>query len=317
MRFDRSLVRFSGLFFLAAFILLVVLVQAASAQPATIPALSPALLVQNADPTPSTMSTFLQVMLVPLFGVIVAALGFLATYLKNRSSVESTTAGVKVAEALAVKAVSIMESVVAGLQAKIVEPLLEASSDGTLTEAEKAKLRDAAVSVFVGALGSSFKTELLNGLGISEAGLATMASGWAEKAVSELKVKTARESAVKAQAQSIAAQANKLTAASSGLLLFILLCLAPIMMTACPSIPVRREVCTSYIACALTVDTQGAMIVESTYGTNSACWSADDRQGRACVEACEAGIASLLTNGISCPVYPIAAVPAGPTPVSP
>lgn len=212
MRFDRSLARLSAMLFLAVAVT-TTLFLAVPALGQTIPT------VVVAEPVPATPNAFLQTMLVPLLGalglVLSAALAFLATYLKNKSAVENTNAGLKVAELLGSKVASIMESVVAGLWAGMREPMIEASKDGVLTEAEKAKLRDAAVSQFLASLGDGFKAQLLGGLGLSETGLATMAAGLAEKAVNELKVKTAREAAVKAQAESIVAQANQAAAAAA------------------------------------------------------------------------------------------------------
>ena len=68
----------------------------------------------------------------------------------------------------------------------------------------------------------------------------------------------------------------------------------------CSAAPVRREVCVAFISCENALDPQNP-VYTNTYGDNSACWT-DHRQGIACVEACEAGIASLTAAGISCPV---------------
>lgn len=84
----------------------------------------------------------------------------------------------------------------------------------------------------------------------------------------------------------------------------VLLVVAPFALTACSSAPIRKEVCTSYVACAKGIDASAGQNVENTYGALSACW-ADARQGAACVVACEAGIASLKGNGIECPVLPV------------
>ncbi len=207
MRFDSLSRSFSALLFVAVSFCLF------AAVPAMAQVAAPAVVV--AEPAPSA---FLQTMLVPLLGalgaVLAAALAFLATFLKNKSAEASTSAGAKVAEVLGAKASSIMEAVVQGLWAGMREPMLEASKDGVLSEVEKAKLREAAVSKFLVSLGDAFKSQLLSGLGLSESGLATVAAGLAEKAVNELKVKTAREAAVKAQAESIVAQANRTTAES-------------------------------------------------------------------------------------------------------
>jgi hypothetical protein len=69
---------------------------------------------------------------------------------------------------------------------------------------------------------------------------------------------------------------------------------------ACSAAPVRREVCTAFVSCENALDPQNPIYL-NTYGDTSACWT-DHRQGMACVEACEAGIASLKAAGISCPV---------------
>lgn len=69
-----------------------------------------------------------------------------------------------------------------------------------------------------------------------------------------------------------------------------------LVVCACPTVPIRREVCTRYVGCSLLVDPASGKDVERTYGTSAACW-VDDRQARACVEACSAGIKSLQSNG--------------------
>lgn len=78
-----------------------------------------------------------------------------------------------------------------------------------------------------------------------------------------------------------------------------LLLAAVLCISACPA-HVRREVCDRYVACALAADATPAQQVVATYGPDSACWTSD-KEGRACVEGCEAGLASLKSNGVLCP----------------
>lgn len=173
-----------------------------------------AALAQTPAPAPATDAgaIFLQQAMVPIVGAlitaIIAVLGFVATWLRNKSAQASTTTGAKVAETLGAKALEIMMASVRTTQVTVLEKLPGYVADGSISAAEAAELRQKTIDAFLAGLGDAFKTQLMGGLGLSDSGLTLYAGGLLEQALSTTKVDKAREMAIRANAEAAVAASN-------------------------------------------------------------------------------------------------------------
>jgi hypothetical protein len=190
--------------------------------------------VTTTTTTPAAATTgglAIQELLVPISGALVAALiavlGFVAMWLKNKSAQENTSAAGKIAEATGAKALAVMITVVRGLYASMREPMENSAKDGELTSEEKKQLRDAAVAAFQSSISDALKQAMIKDLGVSEAGVATYAAGITEVAVDRVKIERADHDRTHAVLGQMVAEAGAKQAASEALISDVKPCPSP------------------------------------------------------------------------------------------